>query len=390
MEDKKGNIILGIILAILMIVAIVIVIKNPNKTDTINGTTLTNKQEETNIENQLDSIQEIDMEAINKKEEKETSMQTGGIFCKIEDKTVFYEDINKTIYLYDLKENKTNKLVTLENGANKIYFDGENIYSIPSYYSGKGIYKVDLQGNVQEIYEGSSLQLWLTEDKIYFVKQIGYDEINGNPQGTLCTMDKDGENIVEIAQNVKNDFFIQDEKIYYTTQDRKMYVINVDGTNQEELVQGRKFVIATSPKYILYIDYASQEAKHILNLETKEDNIIGYFGQLKKCQGKTYLNVRTRLDDGSLATDYTLFEILEDGNVQEYGKFADFGTDLKYIINGKVYLSNQEKGTYTINLEDSQKESADNYNGCRYFLGGYGYKVDDSDVEDIKVERIEL
>ena len=154
MEDKKGNIILGIILAILMIVAIVIVIKNPNKTDTINGTTLTNKQEETNIENQLDSIQEIDMEAINKKEEKETSMQTGGIFCKIEDKTVFYEDINKTIYLYDLKENKTNKLVTLENGANKIYFDGENIYSIPSYYSGKGIYKVDLQGNVQEIYEG--------------------------------------------------------------------------------------------------------------------------------------------------------------------------------------------------------------------------------------------
>ena len=317
-------------------------------------------------------------------------MQNGGVFCKIEDKIVFYEDINKTIYLYDLDENKTSKLAILEKGANKIYFDGDNVYYIPSYYKGKGIYKIDLQGNIQKIYEGSSLQLWLTEDKIYFVKQIGYDEINGNPQGTLCTMDKDGENIVEIAQNVKNDFFIQDEKIYYTTQDRKMYVINVDGTNQEELVQGRKFVIATSPKYILYIDYASQEAKHILNLETKEDNIIGYFGQLKKCQGKTYLNVRTRLDDGSLATDYTLFEILEDGNVQEYGKFADFGTDLKYIINGKVYLSNQEKGTYTINLEDSQKESADNYNGCRYFLGGYGYKVDDSDVEDIKVERIEL
>ena len=390
MEDKKGNIILGIILAILMIVAIVIVIKNPNKIDTIIESNSTNKQEENNIENQINNVQEIDIDKMNTKEEKEASMQNGGVFCKIEDKIVFYEDINKTIYLYDLDENKTSKLAILEKGANKIYFDGDNVYYIPSYYKGKGIYKIDLQGNIQKIYEGSSLQLWLTEDKIYFVKQIGYDEINGNPQGTLCTMDKDGENIVEIAQNVKNDFFIQDEKIYYTTQDRKMYVINVDGTNQEELVQGRKFVIATSPKYILYIDYASQEAKHILNLETKEDNIIGYFGQLKKCQGKTYLNVRTRLDDGSLATDYTLFEILEDGNVQEYGKFADFGTDLKYIINGKAYLYNQQEGTYTIKLEDSQKEADDNYKNCKYFLGGFGYKIDDSNAEDIKIERIEL
>ena len=33
MEEKKGNLILGIILAILMIIAIVIVIVNPNKED---------------------------------------------------------------------------------------------------------------------------------------------------------------------------------------------------------------------------------------------------------------------------------------------------------------------------------------------------------------------
>lgn len=390
MEDKKGNIILGIILAILMIVAIVIVIKNPNKTETTVETTPTNIQEETNIENQTNNMPEIDIEEINKTEEKETSMQIGGTFCKIENQVVFYEDKNESIYTYNINDNKTNKIAKLEHGANKIYFDRENIYYIPYYYRGKGIYKIDLQGNVQKIYEGASLQLWIDEDKIYFVKQIGFDDINQNPQGTLCVMDKDGNNIVELAQNIKNDFFIQDEKIYYTTQDRKMYVINLDGTNQEELVQGRKFVISTAPNYILYIDYASQEAKHILNFETKKDSIIGYFGQNKKFQGKTYLNVRKRLDDGSLETDYTLFEIKEDGTVQEYGKFADFGTDLKYIINGKAYLYNQQEGTYTINLEDNQKESADNYKECRYFLGGYGYKIDDSNEEDIKVERIEL
>lgn len=386
MEDKKGNIILGIILAVLMIVAIVIVIKNPNKTETIAETT-PKMQGEANIEKQVNNI---NIEEVNRKEEEETSMQKGGTFCKIGNQIVFYEDINESIYLYNMDNNKTTKLAKLENGANKIYFDGENIYCIPYYYRGKGIYKIDLQGNIQKIYEGASLQLWIDEDKIYFVKQIGFDDINQNPQGTICEMDKDGKNIVEIAQNIKNDFFIQNEKIYYTTLDRKMYVINKDGTNQEELVQGRRFVIATDEKYILYIDYANQEAKHILNLETKEDSIIGYFGQLKKCQGNTYINARKRLDDGSLETDYTLFEIKEDGTVQEYGKFADFGTDLKYILNGKVYFSNQKEGTYAINLDNSEKESADNYKNCKYFLGGYGYKIDDSNEEDIKVERIEL
>lgn len=385
MEEKRGNIILGIILAILMIIAIVIVIINPNKTEKVAKTTQ-NIQEESNIENQLNN----NIEKINDEEEKEVSMHVGGTFCKIEDQIVFYEDVNKSMYLYNLNDNKTSKIATLENGANKIYFDGEDIYFVPYYYSGKGIYKVDLQGNIQKIYEGASLQLWITEDKIYFVKQIGYDDFNQNPQGTICVMEKDGNNVVELAQNIKNDFFIQNEKIYYTTQDRKMYVINKDGTNQEELVQGRKFVIDTAEKYILYIDYANQEAEHILNLETKEDSIIGNYGLLKKYQGKTYLNARKRLDDGSIETEFTLFEIQEDGTIKEIGKFADFGTNLKYILNGKAYLSNQQEGTYIINLDNGQKESAENYNSCRYFLGGYGYKIDDSNVDDIKVERIEL
>lgn len=385
MEEKRGNIVLSIILAILMIIAIVIVIVNPNKIEKTAETTQ-NIQEETNIENQLNS----NVEQINAQEEKDVSMQEGGTFCKIENQIVFYEDVNKSIYLYNISDNKVSKIATLENGANKIYFDGENIYFVPYYYNGKGIYKVDLQGNITQISEDSSLQLWLTEDKIYFVKQIGYDDFNQNPQGTICVMDKDGNNVVELAQNIKNDFFIQNEKIYYTTQDRKMYVINQDGTNQEELVQGRKFVIDTAEKYILYIDYANQEAEHILNLETKEDSIIGYFGTLKNYQGKTYLNARKKLDDGSLETDYTLFEIQEDGTIKEMGKIADFETNLKYIINGKAYLSNQQEGTYTINLDDGQKESAEEYNSCRYFLGGYGYKIDDSNVEDIKIERIEL
>ena len=36
-----------------------------------------------------------------------------------------------------------------EDGIEKIYFDGEYIYLLPSYYRGKGITKIDLLGNLQ-------------------------------------------------------------------------------------------------------------------------------------------------------------------------------------------------------------------------------------------------
>ena len=367
-----------------MAIAILIVIINPNKL---------HKIEENYIEIEEDknmTQEKEDINVINEQEEKVQSMQKGGKFCKIGNQIIFYEDESKIIYLCNLEENKTKQIIKLEYDINKMYFDGENIYYIPYYYMDKGIYKVDLQGNIQKIYEGASLQLLITEDEIYFIKQIGYDDLNQNPQGNICKMNKHGGEIVEIAQNVKNYFYLKNDKIYYTNQDRKMYCINKDGSEPKELTQGRKFVIDVSNKYLIYIDYSSQEAKHILNLETTEDIIIGYFGQIKKFQGKTFLNIRRRLDDGSIEDEYTLFEITKNGKAKEIGKIANFGTDLKYISNGKAYLYNQQQGAYTINFEDNKKENAENYNKCRYFLGGYAYKIDNTNLEDIKIERIEI
>lgn len=387
MEDKKSNIILGIILTILMIIAIAIVIINPNKVETVNYAT--NQDENNSEKTAILNSNKANNEKL-EKEEKQISMQQGKTFCKIGTTAVFYEEENKSIYTYNTDEKTTKKLAEVPNGAEKIYFDGENIYTIPSYYNGKGIYKIDLSGTVTKIYEGSSLQLWITDNKIYFVNQIGYDSINQNPQGTLCSMDKDGTNITNIAEKIKNYFIVNNDKIYYTTQNRKMYQINIDGTDEIELTQGRKFVLTVNDKYLTYIDYAEQEAKHILNLETKEDVLVGYFGEVKTYAGNTYINIRKRLDDGSIDEKYTLFEEKEDGTANEIGQYADFGTDLNYIINDKAYISNQNDGTSTINLKDGDKQSAEEYNNCKYYLGGYGYKIDDSNLDDIKVERIEL
>jgi hypothetical protein len=271
-----------------------------------------------------------------------------------------------------------------------MYFDGENIYYVPYYYQAKGIYKIDLQGNVKKIYNGASLQLWITESEIYFVNQIGYDDLNQNPQGTLCVMDKDGQDVKELAKNIKNYFFIQNEKIYYTTQDRKMYAINLDGSEPVNLVQGRKFVIASSDNYIVYVDYANQEANHILNTKTNEDIIVGYFGETIKSQGKTYLNTRKILEDGAIDTDYTLFEIDEDGNTTEIGNVNNLEETIKYIANEKLYASNQQEGTYIIDLENKNKENASNYNNCSFYIGGYGYKIENSEDEEIIIEKLEL
>lgn len=386
MDDKKGNIILGIILAILMVVAIVIVIINPNKVETVDyAKEPENSSNETVVSN-TNKIENKELE----NEEKQKSMHAGSVFCKIGKTAVFYEEQNNGVYTYNIEDNSTKKIAELPNGADKIYFDGENIYAIPYYYRGKGIYKIDLDGTVTKIYEGSSLQLWITDEKIYFVNQVGYDSINQNPQGTLCSMDKDGKNIKNIAEKVKNYFAISNDKIYYTTQNRKMYVINTDGSNETEIAQGRKFVLIANDKYLTYIDYAEQEAKHILNLETKEDILVGYFGDVRTYAGNTYINIRKRLDDGSIDEKYTLFEVKEDGTATEIGQYADFGTDLKYIINDKAYISTQNEGVSTIRLKDGDKQNANDYNNCKYYLGGYGYKIDDSNLDDVKVEKIEL
>ena len=334
--------------------------------------------------------EERNIASYNEQEEKQFSMGQGGTFCKVGNKITFYEEKDKSIYLYNIENNEIKKLTTVNYVFNKMYFDGENVYILPEFHSSKGIYKLNLEGEINKIHEGSSLQLHITENEIYFVNQIGYDQFNKNPQGTICVMKKDGSEVKEIAQNAKNYFYIQNEKIYYTTQDRKLNVINKDGTNLEKLEEGRKFVTFISEKYLLYVDYANQEAEHILNLETKEDKIIGYYATTKQYQGKEYINIRKRLDDGSIEQDYTLFELKEDGTVTEIGKIFNSEVELKYISNNKAYLYTNQEGIDVISLENAQLENSENYKDCDYFLGGYGYKINDSDMNNIKIEKVEL
>ena len=142
--------------------------------------------------------------------------------------------------------------------------------------------------------------------------------------------------------------------------------MNENGEDNETLVQGRKFVIGVSDKYLLYVDYADKEAKHILNLETKEDAVIGYGGTNGEYQGKNYLMCQRLQDDGALEPQFTIFEVKNDGTIKEISEVSDIEAKLKYIKDDKIYLDDEEYADY-------------------YFLGGFRYKIDSSILEKIEI-----
>ena len=123
MDDKKGNIILGIILAILMIIAIAIVIINPNKVETVN---YAKEQGNTNSEEVTANTNKTNNEEL-EKEEKQKSMQEGKTFCKIGKTGVIYEDKNKSIYAYNVEDGTTKK-ITNEDVKYDTLADGRLVY----------------------------------------------------------------------------------------------------------------------------------------------------------------------------------------------------------------------------------------------------------------------
>ena len=389
MEDKKSNIILGIILTILMIIAIAIVIINPNKVATVNYAT--NQDENNSEKTAILNSNKANNEKL-EKEEKQISMQQGETFCKIGTTAVFYEEENKSIYTYNTDEKTTKKLAEVPNGAEKIYFDGENIYGVPGHYKGKGIYKIDLQGNITKIYDGECAQLWLTEEKIYFVKQNGFDEINQTPQGSICCMDKSGKNITTIIDNVKNYFKIQDDTIYYTDlSSRALYKANINGENKEKLAEGRIYICDVTDKFLTYIDFADGQAYHVVYLEDNTNHKVGKFGNDVVIGKEGYIYTRKLKDDNNdIEDEATLFKIdYKNKEEKEIWKDTEIGlTTLKYFYNNNVYLMKNKVQKINLNDESHNKEDTDI--GYSFFLDGYVYefKTSEDKIKKMKITNL--
>ena len=320
--------------------------------------------------------------------EKTYSMQTGSSFAKIGN-IIIYNNSTDNIFKYDCKEEKLDLLYTMEDGVNKLYFDGEYVYAMPNYYRGKGIYRIDLQGNAEKIYDGASIQLWLTADKIYFTDQVGYDRINGTPQGNLCIMNKDGSDKQTIIENVKNYFKIHNNTIYYTDlTSRSIYSANIDGANKKELAKGRTYISNVDDNCLTYIDFADNEAYRVIYLNTNENHKLGMFGNDVFSENGNYVFTRKGTDGNNIETEFSLYKINPENNTEEIIWKAHGGFErLAYIDDEFAYFTSGQS-MYKVNLKTG--EETDFPKRYYYYLNGYGYTFTQEDGEITSLEVCNL
>lgn len=335
---------------------------------------------------QVDSISEVTIE------EKTLSMKKGDVFAKVGNTIIYINDFNENIYMVNLNDKTFKNLCHLEDGVSKIYFDGDYIYAIPSYYRGKGIYKIDLLGNVKKIYTGASIQLWIDDEIIYFTDQIGYDQINGTPQGNLCSMDKEGNNKKVIIENVKNYFYIVDNYIYYTDQNsRSIFRANIDGTQKTELAIGRTYITSVTDKYLTYLDYNDGEKHRILYFDNKQNNEIGRFGNVCSSKSRTYFYTRKIVDsNNNIENELTLFSI-DNENKTEHWTSDEISPDyLSYVYNGYGYF---RKGSqyYRVNTNNKAEKEQLEFGSGSYFVDGkvYSFKRTDGIINGLYIYDLE-
>ena len=384
---------LGTIILVLITIAIIagIYMKQDNiKTDkNTNQTAIqaTEQKEEKDSQKLLES-------------EKKYSMTNGGRFAKVGDIAV-YCDFENNIYKFNLKEKTGEKIYTPEDGLGYMYFDGENIYYMPYYYRGRGIYKLSLDGSVEKIYDGASLQLILTDEKIYFVKQIGYDDINQKPQGDLCVMNKDGSGVTTLISNVRNYFRIENNKIYYTDSNTKgVFVADIDGKNSRELATGRTVVMNVNSNSLTYIDYAKGESLGLVDLNSGNVKILGRFGSsLKTEDGEIYVYTRKVYDktentnneevsniDENLVIEskFTFMTIDSNNNVEERWK-KDGIMSNRYVCNN--YLYTDENKRIDIRSGEEQDIGLSNASYTSY-INGIAYTIM-NDAEYLKITNLD-
>lgn len=342
---------------------------------------------ESNSTNTL--LKDVKMSEEQKLENERTySMQTGSSFLKIGN-IIIYNNSTDNIFKYDCNEKKLDLLYTMKDGVNKLYFDGEYVYAMPNYYRGKGIYKIDLQGKAEKIYDGASIQLWLTTDKIYFIDQIGYDRINGTPQGNLCVMNKDGGNKQTIIENVKNYFKIHNNTIYYTDlTSRSIYSANIDGTNKKELAQGRTYISNVDDNCLTYIDFADNEAYRVIYLNTNENHKLGMFGNDVFSANGNYVLTRKGTDENNIETEFTLYKMDPVNNIEEMvWKSGEYFARLEYIDDEFAYFTSGQSA-YKVNLKTG--EETDLPKRYSFILNGAGYTFTQKDGEITSLEICNL
>ncbi len=325
----------------------------------------------------------------------EESLIRGGRLAKYNNIVVYIGEASGHIFMQDLESQQITELS--KDRPDSIYFDGEWIfYSLNR--ERKGIYRLGLDGSVKMLSEDHTLQIWIYNKELYYTKQIGFDSINGTPQGELYKIDFDGQNKTKLLNtNIKNYFKIHNDWIYYTRlDDRSLNRAKLDGSNETMLAKGRTYIQLVTDNYIYYTDYKYKngEALHILNLSNGDDKVIGPWSRVLKYDGRVFIQTRPFNKDENPEDNFWILMFDEEKDeVVKLLELIDAGIDTFITVKHNwVYLSNNST-TYRINLDDtsSRKEIVVD-SGIYWVFGEYGYYFDygEGTLSDYSIKRFEL
>ncbi|MEA1961367.1 MAG: DUF5050 domain-containing protein [Bacillota bacterium] len=378
-----------VIVFALLVLLVTITGCHGDKNEKVNPNENNSKIELSNsVDNQVGKVHTSEYTA-----DDELSLTMGKCIVKYDNIVVFTMPSIGRIFKCDLLKKTTTKLS--DDSPEKLVFDGTSVYYA---LNGEktGIYRLGLDGSSEKISDDYSLQIAINNNIIYYTKQIGFDQINGTPQGELHRMDLDGNNNSKLlTSSVKHFFGIKGEWIYFTRLDnRSLNKARLDGSQETLLAKGRTYIQYVSDKNIYYSDYNDREALHKLNLDNGENILIGRWGLVRECDGNVYIQVRL-CDKQGIEDDLFSLVLIDEEKDEQKKQFimADTGIDRFFEVKDDwVYLNTSPKGAYRININDGREKEmfAPDYIIAVY--GEYAYCFDESmDMSDDYIfDRIKL
>lgn len=203
---------------------------------------------------------------------------------------------------------------------NKIYYIGED----------SNIYKMDLNGGNRELVSDVGTGYIGITEKYIIYNDNKENASEGEDQYKTCIMNLDGTNKRDIIENKRlYTVNILNDVIYYTDENLDLYKVNLDGSDNQKILDGEVYKLIVSGNYLYYLNYA--------DIANNDQTICIYRANLDGSDNKIIKKLDTGTSFINVVGDWVLYmdSTLESGYIR--------------IIKND---GSEEKDLYSINFMD--------------------------------------
>jgi|GEM_PF-1573198 len=273
----------------------------------------------------------------------------------------------------------------------RVFFDGTEIF----YFTEDGIFSLGSDGETVCLTDDCTYQMWLDNERIYYVKQ----KYPGENKGELWAVDKDGGNaVVILPERIKGSFCVDNGWVYFTSEKSGAICRSMlYGSVSEMLVESGEIAFTTDAGLYYYEDVAAGLLRRY-GLRTASYISAGAYADWVETGEIVYVLSRNEKENGDIDNLFTLTSY--DGNTYEIRDlitFENIGDDrLEYVADGYAYLSRNNGAVYRIRLDDAEQIKEEAYDVTPAFIDGKAYYfigndlvIDDIAGEDSKILKLQ-